>query len=179
MKKLLLSTAVFMAFFTVAKAQTEMGNWLVGGNLGLNTAKNNTRITLTPSAGYFFARNFAAGAMLNVDYSTLGSTKTTSFGVGPFARYYFGTLNIRPFADVELAFQTQKVKTEVSSNTFNSTQYFLGGGLAAFINRNVAIEGLAGYSHTAIKNYDGSGGFNLRVGFQVYISRHEVASMTK
>lgn len=179
MKKLLFSTALFLAFFSAANAQTEMGNWLVGGNLSLNAVKNDTRISLTPSAGYFFARNFAAGAILNVNYAKIYETKQTLFGVGPFARYYFGTLNFRPFLDGELAFQTQKIKNANSSNTFTSTQYFLGGGLAAFINRNVALEGLIGYSRTAPKNQDGNGGLNFRVGFQVYFNRGEVASMSK
>jgi len=179
MKKLLFGTALCMAFFSVANAQTEMGNWLVGGNLSLNAVKNDTRIGLTPSAGYFFARNFAAGAMLNVAYAKLYDVKNSTLGVGPFARYYFGTLNFRPFVDGELAFQTQKTKTPGTSNTFSSTQYFLGGGLAAFINRNVAVEGLLGYSRTAVKNQDGNGGLNFRVGFQVYINRGEVASMSR
>lgn len=175
MKRILIVALLLTGGYFGAKAQTEQGNWLVGGNVSLNTAKNNTNIGLTPSAGYFVLRNLAVGAALGLDYTKEGTNKVTSFSLGPFARYYFGTLNVRPFADAELGFQSTKYKSSTTSNSYNNTQYFLGGGLAAFINRNVAIEALAGYKHIL----DGSGGFNLRIGFQVYISRGEVESMTR
>lgn len=178
MKKVLLSLFTVFIFGLAATAQTEQGNWLVGGNLNLNTSENNSNISFSPSAGYFFVENFAVGANLNVSSSKFGNTKTTSFGIGPFARYYFGTMNLRPFAHADFGYQTNKTKN-ITTATFNSTNYFLGAGLAAFINRNVAIEGLAGYSHTAIQNLDGSGGFNLRVGFQVYLSKRQVEELTK
>jgi hypothetical protein len=178
MKKILFSLVLLAGSYFSAHAQTEQGNMLVGGNVLLNTTKNNTRIGITPSAGYFVARNLAVGAALGLDYTKTNIDKTTTFGVGPFARYYFGSLNFRPFLDAELSFQSVKDQKGSSSNTYNSTNYFLGGGLAAFINRNVAIEGLAGYSHSSYSSLGNSGGFNLRIGFQVYINRAEVANMT-
>ena len=148
MKKSSLSLLVFLFLGFAASAQTEKGSWLVGGNLGLNTSKNNTNIDFSPKAGYFFLHNFAAGAAIDLGYSKVVDIKTTTFGIGPFARYYFGTMNIRPFGDAEFSVNSQKQKTPSTSNTYNSTSFFLGAGLAGFINRNVAIEGLAGYSHT-------------------------------
>lgn len=185
MKRISLSLLVFLFLGFAATAQTEKGNWLVGGTLGLNTSKNNTNINFSPAAGYFFLHNFAAGAALNLGYSKIAFNKVSTFGIGPFARYYFGTMNIRPFGDAELSFDSQKSKTTSSSSsttvasTVNSTSVFFGAGLAGFINRNVAIEGLAGYSHTST-NVTGSantGGFNLRVGFQVYLSNSQVQDL--
>ena len=46
-----------------------------------------------------------------------------------------------------------------------------------FINENVSIELLAGYSHTKYKDFEGSGGFNLGIGFQVYLSKKQVDDM--
>jgi hypothetical protein len=152
-------------------AQTEKGSWMVGGNVALNTATNDTKITFSPSAGYFFIKNLAAGINLALDYSKISEVKTTAWGVGPFGRYYFGTMNVRPFAHADLSFQSNKTETSSGTETYNSTQYFLGAGLAAFINRNVSIEGLAGYKHTAIQDLNGTGGFNFRIGFQVYLGR--------
>jgi hypothetical protein len=178
MKKIVFSLLVLIGLGLAASAQTEKGSWLVGGNLTLNTAKQNTQIAVNPSAGYFFINNFAAGVNGNVSHSKFGGNKSTTLGVGPFARYYFGTMNIRPLLEASLDFNSNKVETSASgsnSTTENGTGFFLGGGLAAFINRNVAIEGLAGYDHTSVNG--GSGGFNLRIGFQVYLSGAQVQNI--
>lgn len=179
MKKMVLSTACCLMMGLFASAQTEQGNWLAGGNVELNTAKNDTRIMFTPSVGYFFATNFAGGANVSLDYSKTGTTKSTSWGIGPFARYYFGTTNIRPLVHANVDFTSTKTKVAGVSNTFTGTNYFLGAGLAGFINRNVALEGLAGYSHTAYEHQDGTGGFRLKIGFQVYLSPMQVSNITK
>jgi hypothetical protein len=177
MKRISLSLLVFLFLGFAATAQTEKGNWLVGGNLGLNTAKNDTKFSFSPSAGYFFLHNFAAGAKVNLSFTKVVDTKTTDIGIGPFARYYFGTMNIRPFADVELSFDSRKTTIAASSKTKNSNSFFIGGGLAAFINRNVAIEGLAGYKRTSFAKDPSTGGFNLSIGFQVYLSNSQVQDL--
>ena len=177
MKKNLLGLLAFTMIGLAASAQTEQGNYLVGGNFAINTAKNDTRVTLTPTVGYFFINNFAGGANVDLTYSKAGSNKSTIFGIGPFARYYLGTLNIRPFAHANLNFTSNRSKNSAGSTTLNGSNYFLGAGLAAFINRNVAVEGLAGYSRTNYSHLSGSGGFNLRIGFQIYLSKEQVASV--
>ena len=176
MKKNLLGLLTFMVIGIAASAQTEKGNYLVGGNFLLNTPKNNTTIAFTPSAGYFVIPNLAVGANLSLSY-TKNTTKTTALGIGPFARYYLGTLNIRPFGEADYNFTTAKSKFGSTTTSLNGTNFFLGAGLAAFINRNVAIEGLAGYSHSNYSHSNGSGGFNLRIGFQVYLSKEQVSSV--
>lgn len=153
-----------------AKAQTEQGSWLVGGNFNLNTVSNSTTIGFNPTAGYFVIDNLAVGATVGLTYSKFGENKSTSFGIGPFSRYYFGKQNIRPFLNGELNFISEKFKFPSGTNTENGVNYFLGLGVAAFLNRNVAIEGLAGYNHTKIDDAgDGDGGFALRIGFQIYL----------
>lgn len=180
MKKHVLCALALVTIAAAASAQTEQGNFLVGGNLELNTGKNDTRVTVSPSAGYFFIDNFAAGANVSLNVSKLGDIKSTGVAAGPFARYYFGTMNVRPFAHADLGFTSSKTKLSANnSRTETGSNYFLGGGLAAFINRNVAIEGLAGYRHTALKDEEGSGGFNLRIGFQVYLSKRQVERLTQ
>ena len=67
------------------------GDWLIGGRVDLNTGENSTQIGFNPGAGYFFAKNFAAGGNFAINYVKSGDLKTTSFGLGPFARYYFTT----------------------------------------------------------------------------------------
>jgi len=85
--------AICLLLLDTANAQTKKGDWLVGGLLELNTAKNNTSIEFSPNAGYFVLDNFALGAKLIIAYEQLGDLNITSFGVGPFARYYFAKRN--------------------------------------------------------------------------------------
>ncbi len=150
---------------------------MIGGLLQLNTASNNTTIEFSPNAGYFLFDNFALGAKLVTSYDELGDLNVTSLGVGPFARYYFGKTNIKPFVAADCDFQNQKIKTSVGSSTENAFNFFLGGGAAFFINENVAVETILGYRHTKVNNEEGNGGLNLKVGFQIYINRHQVQSV--
>lgn len=182
MKKALLFL-VLLAAGHGAFAQTEQGNFLVGGNVQLNTAKNNTQVALSPSIGYFFVENFALGANIDLAYSKLGenpnASRITRFGIGPFVRYYVGTPGgIRPFLQGDADFSSTKSKTGTVSSTSTGTNFFFGPGAAIFLNRNVALEGLAGYSHTANKNQKGSGGFAFKFGFQVYLTGGEVKAVT-
>ena len=150
-------------------AQTEQGNWLIGGNFTLNTSENRTTVSLTPTAGYFVINNLAVGGNVNFSFIQNGENKTTQFGIGPLTRFYFGQKNIRPFAHGELNFISQKLKVANTTNTENGIGYFLALGLAGFLNENVALETMAGYSHAKFKDIDGDGGFEMRIGFQVYL----------
>ena len=189
MKKNVFTLFALILMTGAATAQTETGSWLVGGNVNLNTAKNNTNIGISPMVGYFFAENFAAGANISLDYSkyevSTGEGRSTTFGLGPFARYYFGNSNTRPLLHGSWNFISEKDKSKIyspaaeTSSTRNGSQFFIGGGLAGFINRNVALEALAGYNHFKYRHAgDGSGGFLLRVGFQVYLSGSQMSRAT-
>jgi Outer membrane protein beta-barrel domain len=174
MKKILLSLVILTAFM-VAHAQTEKGDWLVGGNFRLNTSDNNTEIALSPDAGVFVIKNLAIGGNLALVYAKSGDAKATSFGIGPFVRYYFTNANVRPILQGSLNFTSEKVKiTGFPSTTNNGTNYFLGGGAAIFISDQVSIDGLMGYYHSKFKGFEGGGGFALSIGFQVYLLRQQM-----
>jgi hypothetical protein len=178
-KRILTAAAILLNFccLNAINAQTFKHDWLVGGVLDINTAKNNTGIEFSPNAGYFIIDNLAIGAKMIISYNQLGDLKVTSFGAGPFMRYYFTAAKIKPFFAAEFDYQNQKFSTGTGSSTENAFNYFLGGGAAFFINENVAIEAILGYGHTSVKNDEGSGGLNFRVGFQVYLGRHQVESV--
>lgn len=169
-KQLCLLVFLLVVMAGAVSAQTEKGDWMVGGNLALNTTSNNSTFNLTPSAGYFFAKNFVGGGIFSFAHSKSGDTKITSVGAGPFARYYFGKGNLKPMVLAEFEFGTSS--NRVANTKVNSSyrSMLLGGGLAAFVNQNVAIETIAGYGRTKLEDFDGSGGFVLKVGFQVYLS---------
>lgn len=163
-----------------ALAQTEQGTYLTGGDLGVNTANNNTSILLNPTIGYFFLPNLVVGGNLTFTYSKVGKSsdavKTTTFGVGPFARYYFGTMSLRPFFHGDVNFLSQKTKIGSNPTTSNGATFLVGGGLAAFLYRNVALETVLGYSHTRFAKESSNGGLSLKVGFQVYLTQPRVTS---
>ncbi len=173
MKNFLL-TVLACAMMLSVMAQTDKGDWMVGGRIDLNTGKNSTHIGFTPNAGLFLFQNFALGGTISFDYNKSGDNKTTDFGVGPFVRYYFTHHKARPLLHANVNYLSSKVKAPGFSSTNTGTNMFLGGGLAYFINRNVSLEGLIGYSNTKYKNFNGSGGLMLNIGFQVYLSKREV-----
>ena len=176
MKKFNISLVLLMVIACAAKAQTEKGDWMVGGDLIIRTPKNNSQFALQPSAGYFFARNFAAGANFNLSFEKTGDQKTNTQAVGPFARLYFSLKNpdFKPFLHAEWNIGN-KVTTLPTSKTSNTTSNFLlGAGGAFFINNNVALEGVAGFSHSKVQGQDPENGFLFRIGFQVHLLGGEV-----
>ena len=174
MKKILL-TLILSTALIVTNAQTEKGDWMVGGGFRLNTSDNNTVISLAPNAGAFIIKNLALGGNLAFSYVKSGDTKVTSFGIGPFVRYYFTNANVRPILHGNLNFLSSKTKiTGLGSDSNTGLNFFLGGGAAVFISDQVSIDGLLGYDHTKYKDFDGSGGFAMTIGFQVYLLKHQM-----
>lgn len=170
--------AIFCSgIFIIGNAQTEKGDWLVGGRVDLNTGENSSHIGFSPNAGLFVANNFAVGGNLLIDYNKSGDVKSTDFGIGPFARYYFTTSKARPLVHAAFSYLSTKIKGPSTSITNNGSNFLGAGGVAVFINENVSIEILAGYSHTKYKDFDGSGGFNLGIGFQVYLNKKQIDNM--
>lgn len=157
-------------------AQTSMNDWMVGGNFRLNTTDNNTQIAFTPNAGIFITDNLAFGGNLSLSYSKSGNNKYTSFGIGPFMRYYFTTESqaVRPILHGSFNFLSNKQKIGSLSSTNSGTNFFVGGGAAMFISKNVSIDALMGYDRTKFKNFNGSGGFAFNIGFQVYLLKDQV-----
>jgi hypothetical protein len=177
MKKFIPVVLLVMAFMS-ASSQTNKNDWMVGGNFRLNTSSGNTQIAFSPNASVFITDNFAVGGGIGIDYTKTGATKNTSFGIGPMVRYYFTTVDqaVRPIVQGNLNFisQRQKVISSNISSSITGLNYFIGGGAAMFISKNVSIDALAGYDHTKFKNFSGSGGFALTIGFQVYLLKDQV-----
>lgn len=178
MKKIFISgTLLLLTLITVnVNAQTEKGDWMVGGQMSFNTTSGDKSFTLAPSAGYFFANNFAAGSEFLLSFSKIEDKKESAVGVGPFARYYFELKEpaFKPFVHTSftLANETTKVNDVKTSST--KTSFFIGAGGAYFINSNVALEGVMGYNNTKVENLSAKGGFLFRVGFQIHLLSGEI-----
>ncbi len=177
MKVLFFAVALFFVFNL--SAQTEKGSVLVGGNLALNTGEGVSEFTFSPNFGVFVSKNFALGGVLNFSDRKLGDTKFTDFGIGPFARYYIGTTSTKPFVVTEFNYLTTTSKFEEQKNTTSGFGFLLGMGFAAFINETVAVEGISGYRYAKYNNADGSSGFSLRFGFQIYLNNNSMRDLKR
>lgn len=175
MKKIVF-TLLLAAGVVLVQAQTNKGDWMVGGSFRLNTGENNTTIGFTPNAAAFLIRNLAVGGNVGFDYSKLGNNKTTDFRVGPFLRYYFTQADVRPIIQGSFNYVNRQLKNTAisSSNTEKGINFFLGGGAAIFLNDQVSLDAVLGYNHTKLKGFDSDGGFAMTIGFQVYLLQRQV-----
>jgi len=74
MKKILL--ICFLSFnVLIADAQTDKGDWMIGGGIELNTSKSNTTFILNPNIGWFIMNDLALGAQIFYSYEKLGDIR--------------------------------------------------------------------------------------------------------
>jgi hypothetical protein len=164
-------TYVLLIIFAASNvsAQTEKGNFLVGGTLTASNSSNNigsvdataTGFGISPSVSYFFADKFAAGLITNYSYSATKSesggvtskTNILSNGIGPTVRYYF-PLGEKVWLFPEVDYLWGGSHTQLRSNGAvtndlkGSTRTFrIGPGVAYFITKSVGIEGLLFYQN--------------------------------
>jgi len=177
MKKIIMGLLALTVMAIAANAQTEKGDWMVGGNLTISTATGNSQFTVQPMGGYFFANNFVAGLNVTLNFAKKGDVKTSEIAAGPFARYYINIKNssFKPFFHAEYNLGNLETTVPGSKSSNTTGNFFLGAGGAYFINSNVALEAVAGYNHTKVQGVKAENGFLFRIGFQVHLLGGEVA----
>lgn len=200
MKKItkIILVVVLTTFGFQSFAQCEKGKVLVGGDSKFSFTSMDMKIKddnderdygksieleFSPQVGYFVVDNLALGLAIPVSMKKEtdiddNEEKTTSFAVAPFARYYFGTTNAKPFLQGLVGFGGAKYTYDFDMGETIDTKMSLflwevGGGVAVFLNESIGIDiGVAyGSSHMKPKenNDDNakiiSSGFALHVGF--------------
>lgn len=114
-----------------------------------------TTLNLLPKFGYFFINNLALGLNLcigaSIDKPKSGGKSTmTSFGLGPFVRYYIPGSKVMPFFEVSSLFGSinEKYKDQSYSSSSKSSMSSIGGGagLAVKLGDKVTFDILAGYN---------------------------------
>lgn len=158
MKKVLLSLIAVAGLAFTTQAQTEKGNFLIGGNVELNTGKNDgaaksdLNFSVVPSVGYFFSNNFAVGTGVGYEYaksySTLASAQSSAFVVSPYLRGYKGINDQFKFfgqLSVPMAFGNNKLgdangNNMVKTGSNNSVGVALSPGIAFFPSKKFGIE---------------------------------------
>jgi hypothetical protein len=184
MKKLLLSLIAVSALAFSTQAQTEKGNFMIGGNVQVSSDKqddadkSNTNFTINPSVGYFIGNNFAIGTGIGYQFSkthqntanggviATNTLKNEAFIVSPFARYYKGINEQFKFfgqLSVPMAFGNTKVgdadgNNYVKTGKYNSVGVALSPGVAFFPGKKFGIEfSVQGISYNTTNLKDGDG----------------------
>lgn len=193
--KLISTLCAFFCFVGVLSAQTEQGKFFIGGNSNLNfTSVNNkwkndggdgdlgstTKFEFAPQVGYFVADGFAVGIQMPISTQTDKDEdddkfKTNSFAFMPFARYYFGDNNVKPYLHGGLGLGSIKMEDVADSDEtkLKTFVYGISGGVAIFLNDNIALDLGLGYQSTTLRpseDMDGdprniSSGVAFNVGF--------------
>ena len=177
---------------TSAMAQTTKGSKFIGvniGNLSYTRSQDDSRIgiALLPSAGVFLADDFLLGSSVTLGYQRFNSengiqyytSRTISYGLAPFARYYFaGTTPHRFFGQASVGIARSNTKIEAGyKDKYSSTDesFAVGLGYNYFLTPSAALEVIAGYG----RDYNGSntsvGHLDVRAGFSVFLPSRQAA----
>jgi hypothetical protein len=188
MKKNLLVLLIAVTALTVtAKAQTQQGYYLIGGDLGgfsIGFSDGTPfNLNITPKVAWFKNDNLALGGFVDIGLSTAkGAGTIFNYGVGPLARYYFGAPAVnttttsarrssRFFLEGTVGLQGFNASGSSGSST-NGLGIGIGPGLAYFINQNIALEGLLKYTKAfGFGNDGGQSQLQFGLGFQIYLPR--------
>ena len=189
MKKIILTVAaVFVLGFANAQDKKESngfglskGDIFVEGSISMNSTNDkNTEVktnslNFSPKAGYLVSDKFAVGLSLGVGSSkstTSGTdtSKSSTFAVGAFGRYYFLDLGQRFKTYTEFGFNVGSEKVGVGSTVTNNT-FNLGAGLGMnyFVTPKIAISfGLGnlinyGTAKTDVSGDKGSSNMNVNL----------------
>jgi hypothetical protein len=139
----------------------------------IDTKAKLVSFTINPNIGYFFANKFAGGLNLSIDHSsyTLGDNKsvTTSYLIGPYARYYF--LSIEKLTNLFLEGNYQHNLSIPSKQSLDRFLFFAGP--AFYFNESVGLEVTIGYSVTTGAAVMGDKSFRINIGFQIHLEKEK------
>jgi len=167
-------------------AQTTKGSKFIGVNIGNlsythSPNSNGIDVTLFPSAGIFLAEDFLLGSSITLGYSRETfdisfqeySGRTISYGLAPFARYYFaGTNPHRFFGQASAGITHSDTKIEAGyTEKYSSTDknFAVGLGYNYFLTPGAALEILAGYGRDTNGRNASIGYLDVRAGFSVFL----------
>lgn len=180
MKKIFLSL-ISICFLFVSKGQITKGNWLVGGSGTISRQQEellgsdvkSTSIQLNPNLGYFIIDKFSIGLKPGFEHVNLKTNtykdQTTSWAVGPFARYYFLPVNNQTNLFAETAYQ-------YSSSSKGSSQdlFLFSAGPVIYFNSSVGLELTGNYRIDRLHNVETSAKtFFMAIGLQVHLEKEK------
>jgi outer membrane protein len=153
--------ALLVSLFFCAGAvfsQPVQGSVLIGGTAGFNSSSfdetNFSTIHLNPLLGFFLTDQLAVGVSVNLT-AFGGDSDGSTFGIGPFVRYYFNNSGeARFFGQAGISYVSTDPGEPLDS--FSSFGFGVGAGADWFLNPNVALEAILGFSSSKAEDADES-----------------------
>lgn len=206
MKSLCLTTILILCAY-ISRAQTEKGGLLLGGNIALNSSKIDRAgpsdsdiftFNIDPRFSYFVIDRLAVGIQIPMNWrksDTGGVTsESSSYLVGPSLRYYLSlSEKITLFPELTYAYGLTSISNlffDNNSATLRTTKYDgtlsqlkVGAGINYFLNSNIGIESVVGYSLSSydyevdydsiapIDNDNVQSDLFLAIGFQIFFRK--------
>ncbi len=134
---------------------TGKGTYSINGTISFTSyseegVSNNTSVFIfSPGADYFIVDNFSLGLGMSLQDVNYGGSSTTSWSVGPSARFYLGKEHAKPFFLIRYAYGKQS--SSGSSDEITESDIKLGAGFDYFLTDNVALEAIVSYTFMSIK----------------------------
>ncbi|MBX9785476.1 MAG: hypothetical protein K2X48_19495 [Chitinophagaceae bacterium] len=185
-RKIALTLTGILLLAVSSFGQITKGFWMFGGNGNLRSGTfrptgreiKSTQIDIQPRVGFFLADKLATGVLLNYNLSknnevgVQSSTSTSTYGIGPFIRYYFmpKEKQVNLLSELNLIYSRQ---TGVFNTNTGLIQSDILAGPAIFLNTSVAVELLMGYRYSkeTISNGTSANQFLFMIGLQVYLEK--------
>lgn len=182
MKKQYIILILLLLCSSLLFSQVEKGKWYVAANsnLGLDIGKTKyessngltseykyTEFNFSPSAGYFVIDKLAAGLFIDyqyykdVDQDDNDEFKSSSFMLGPFAKYYIIEYKkIWPYVGVGVGFGSGKSEMDGEEyEKYKMSTFRVGGGATYFLNKNVGFDLFLGYNKDVEKYENNDAGY--------------------
>lgn len=208
MKTIKLLISLILLLTINSYAQLDKKTWLVGGSGSFNSYKQNEtfvfqgngesneiqrtikEVEFSPKVGYFIIDKLVVGLGASFtsekSESTIitgsfggGSSKSHSFSIGPFARYYFlkkdMPYNILAEGSCQLGSLNNGNYSPEQKGKLTNASFFVGPEL--FFNSSVGINLLVGYKTSAQKMDNlntpsiTKNGFQVAIGFQIHLEK--------
>jgi hypothetical protein len=163
-------------------SQITKGNWLYGGNGQISSQRENInamlvkgfKISLSPNVGYFFMDRFASGAKLSLNYDEVNysgvKSKSSSYGIGPFIRYYFLDVNNRINILAETSYQY--ISSGNGGISYGNNIFTLSAGPVIYFTPSVGLEITGSYELLNTPSANAKT-FFLNIGFQIHLEKDE------
>lgn len=159
MKTIIFVFGIFLSCAITAKAQTETGTFLIGGNIYYTSIDGNGVFTAQPAIGLFITDNLAVGS----EFSFITAQGSNIWAIGPFVKPYF-------FVSPSGGYFAKGSFLAAGESGFDAHLGFsIGAGYASFINESIALEFGGSYSRLA----ESSEIIQLGVGFQIHFRDRE------
>jgi len=156
-KVLFLLVTIFFCFANKLIAQTERGNYTLGGTAGFSRQTttggfSSSALNFNPIYGYFIYDRILLGAQMNLSFTGGGGGRRgggLGLKAGPLMRYYFKN-NLFVQGDYSVGFANRNIEND----------FYLRFGYAFFLNNFVSIEPYIYYGLQNLNARPGRRGFN-------------------